>query len=509
VPSVDQRHDALGRIVQSAFLDRAPNLVLLLKYVCEQTFAGRSGDIKEYNIAVDALGRGSDFDPKKDAIVRVEAHRLRKRLADYYATLGAGDPVEISLPSGTYVPRFAFRAVADPVVVAIPVPVTVTPSEASAPSSVPVAPPKRRAHPVLLAVAAITAVVIVGGLLFWRVSGGTAAQRPVSSGTAVPAALADGAVRVLCGSDASALADREGAIWSGDRFFSGGWAMTTPPRPIGRTTTPELYLTRREGEFSYRIPLRPGSYELRLHFAETVFGEGNIAGGGESSRVFSVTANGVELPISDILAEAGGPNIANVRVFRGITPASDGFLHLDFRRVKENAIVNAIEVVPVSSGRLLPVRIAAQPSPFKSSGGEPWGGDRFYAGGQPVARQEAVAGAVDPRLFHGERFGNFTYDIPVDPTGRYSLTLHFAEMWFGPGRPGGGGDSSRLFDVYCNGRTLLRNFDVFRTAGGSLRAVTKTFRGLEPSAQGKLHLAFVPVKNYAMVSAIEVIDETR
>src|SRR5256885_3659526 len=43
-------------------------------------FRSQSSQIKEYNIAVEALGRAPDFDQKKDSIVRVEAHRLRKRL---------------------------------------------------------------------------------------------------------------------------------------------------------------------------------------------------------------------------------------------------------------------------------------------------------------------------------------------------------------------------------------------------------------------------------------------
>jgi hypothetical protein len=117
-----------------------------------------------------------------------------------------------------------------------------------------------------------------------------------------------------------------------------------------------------------------------------------------------------------------------------------------------------------------------------------------------------VAGADDPELYRYERFGNFSYAIPVAAGGKYTVRLRFAEHWFGPGRTGGGGRGTRLFDVYCNGRTLLRNFDIFGEAG-SLRALDKSFRGLEPNAQGKLVIDFVPVRNYALVNAIEVLDE--
>jgi hypothetical protein len=56
---------------------------------------------------------------------------------------------------------------------------------------------------------------------------------------------------------------------------------------------------------------------------------------------------------------------------------------------------------------------------------------------------------------------------------------------------------------------LVRNLDVAKEAGGPSRVLVKTFRGLHPSAQGKLLFSFVPVKNYASVYAIEVLDETR
>ncbi|HET8546931.1 MAG TPA: malectin domain-containing carbohydrate-binding protein, partial [Bryobacteraceae bacterium] len=120
---------------------------------------------------------------------------------------------------------------------------------------------------------------------------------------------------------------------------------------------------------------------------------------------------------------------------------------------------------------------------------------------------EPVAGPEESALYQGERYGNFSYAIPVATGGRYTAVLRFAESWFGPGRPGGGGAGSRVFDVYCNGQPLLREFDVFKAGGGSLRQVKKVFRSLEPNAQGKLNFEFVPVRNYGMINAIEVTEE--
>lgn len=70
-------------------------------------------------------------------------------------------------------------------------------------------------------------------------------------------------------------------------------------------------------------------------------------------------------------------------------------------------------------------------------------------------------------------------------------------QWFG----------ERLFDVYGNGRTLASGLDLFKEAGGAYRVIEKTFRRMKPDGQGKIVLSFVPVKNYAVLLAIEVLDE--
>ncbi|HYO82486.1 MAG TPA: malectin domain-containing carbohydrate-binding protein [Bryobacteraceae bacterium] len=530
-PTTAAQRDALDRILASGVLDRAPNLALMLRYVCEQAFEGRTADIKEYNIAVEALGRDPGFDQKKDAIVRVEAHKLRKRLAEYYRSRGAHDPVEVLLPPGTYVPRFTIRPTGEPAPAAPetaePAPLPTVPAD-HVPEPLPVqvlvavnVPEKRaaltassveRARLRLVAGVAVGLILVasLGTLMVVKRQAGTESA-PVMAppGPTLPVHAAQPGLRFVTGSQAPGFLDQDGLLWAPDRYYSGGTIVSSPARPIARTSHADLYLTRREGDFSYTIPLSPGVYELRLHFAETVFGEGNIAGGGESSRVFLVTANRSPLPMGDVLSEAGGPNTANVRVVKDVRPAEDGFLHLEFARVKDHGFVNAIELVPGLPGQMHPVRIAARPTGFVTSAGTRWSSDRYVVGGQAITRQEPVQGAENQDVFRGERFGHFDYDIPVAPNGRYSVTLYFAERWFGPTRPGGGGEGSRVFDVYCNGRTLLRAFDVYKAAGGSERALQKTFRGLEPNALGKLRLMFVPVRNYAMINAIEVVDEGR
>jgi hypothetical protein len=112
-PTTEEIRAALDRIAVSEAFRSSPQLVAFLRYVVEATLRGRQDRIKGYTIAVEAFGRGDDFDPQDDPIVRVEAMRLRRALQRYYADGGRDDSVRIVLPLGSYVPefhRFASRA---------------------------------------------------------------------------------------------------------------------------------------------------------------------------------------------------------------------------------------------------------------------------------------------------------------------------------------------------------------------------------------------------------------
>jgi tetratricopeptide (TPR) repeat protein len=79
-----------------------------LRYIVEETLAGRSERLKGYNIAVEALGRDETFNPQTDPVVRLEARQLRSDLAHYFLNVGPDDPVRIDIPKGGYVPTFAW-----------------------------------------------------------------------------------------------------------------------------------------------------------------------------------------------------------------------------------------------------------------------------------------------------------------------------------------------------------------------------------------------------------------
>jgi len=77
-----------------------------LRYVVEQSLNGRPGIIKQYTIAVEALGYGADFDPATNPTVRIVARRLRRTLDQYYSAQGIEDPIRIDIPKGRYIPVF-------------------------------------------------------------------------------------------------------------------------------------------------------------------------------------------------------------------------------------------------------------------------------------------------------------------------------------------------------------------------------------------------------------------
>jgi hypothetical protein len=525
-----ERHE-LARVLSSGIFAKAPQQAKLLQYVCDEYFHGKADQIKEYRLATEVLGRAADFDQDRDAIVRVEFHRLRKKLNEYYQSAGAQHPLHIIIDSGHYVPRFVPREEAvgiQPHAAAEAAPARETQNhEAPLPVS--------RALPTLLrqgglrslgiflgglAVLAVLAVV----LLKWKKPLGSwvdaqPSAAPASSPSTAWTPVASDSARILCGYSKDKYIDRSGNVWLGDRYFSGGEAVTQPPQFIARAPEMTLYQTFRSGIFSYNIPLKPGNYEVHLYFVETHYGPGTLSGGGETSRLFNVDMNGKRLlNVFDIIKDAGGNNIADVRVFKDVQPAADGYLHLRFEPLIDSPTLNALEILPAPPGKIRPIRLVTQNNSYTDHAGNVWSPECYFSGGQLALHVALppVSGTQDPNLYSSERFGHFSYAIPLAP-GKYKVTLRFAETYWGienlqhtvPDQNGSpvGGAGSRIFDVYCNGTALLRNFDIFKEAGGSLKALDETFHNLEPNPDGKLLFTFVPVRDYACLNALEVENE--
>jgi hypothetical protein len=505
----------LDRLLESQTFRTSKRCREFLAHIVERTIQGRTDTLKERSLGVELFKLPPDFDTGQHTVVRVTANEVRKKLAQHYVSEnGAHGAVRVTLPPGSYNVEFQWDAQHEPVP-AESIPAAILPEapvvEAPAPPT-----PLWRLSP-RAAWMAIT-LAAFGFCVFWLARPTPIAvavdTRTVSPATPVAAALPEGSeVRFQVGS-ANPYVDRSGRTWGADAYFTGGAIVVRPSEKVARTLDADIYRHARIGEFRYDIPLARGTYELHLHFAETGLSDFISAeSSGEGQRVFRVSVNGERvLDFFDVVADAAGANIADERVFRGITPAEDGFLHLSFSALRGSAMVSAIEVLPVKAGTVKPVRIrAGWTAPWQDHGGKQWQADSYFLGGNALVRrtnpvQQSHPAPPNAGLYGSERWGHFSYAVPV-PDGKYRVTLRFSEGHYGARNTGVGGAGSRLFDVYCNGEALLRKFDILKEASGEGRPVDRTFSGIRPNAQGKILLSFVPVRGMACINGIEVEED--
>lgn len=109
-PAVDR--DLVRRIVLSSAFAKSPRLSHFLRYICTEVEEGRQSKISEQSIGTAVFGRNPDYDSNADSIVRSHASRLRHRLREYFETEGVDEPVLLTIPKGSYIPRFESRITA-------------------------------------------------------------------------------------------------------------------------------------------------------------------------------------------------------------------------------------------------------------------------------------------------------------------------------------------------------------------------------------------------------------
>ena len=501
----------LQAMLLSGILDKAPNLLNLLNYVAERHFSGATDQIKEYSIAVLALHRPDKFDPLTDTIVRVTAHALRKKLEQYYGTEGARHQIQVRFPAGKYILQFERkdqlslrerRRTPDMTPVCLP--------GAQSLIEGPAKDALRAIHPkwlilVVLAVAAALVPILLGVGPFKHSQAGPAmrGEGSVSGAGAGSGALTttgmaqDRGIRLRFGASPNSYTDVAGQTWSADQYCQGGSTFSHPNRDIQGTDDLPLFLNGRQGKFQCKIPVPAGSYQLLLLFANTWNDKLN-------SRWVNLLINNNMSSYFDSVDEAGGDDIVVGKVYTGIHPMSDGTIHLDF--TSDLAFVNAAEITPSASDEGAPMRMLAGPEVFRDSDGNIWGPERFFHGGRRTFQRDNLPKISNYRLFEWARYGHFHYFIPVVAGKEYRVKLYFSEGWFGRSNGGPGGIDSRVFDVYCNGTTLLKDFDILRDQKNGTAVVT--FDHVIPTAHGVLELYFTPIKNYPLINAIEVESES-
>jgi hypothetical protein len=109
----EQCFQQVEKLTKSHSLHSSESLCRLLRYLAEHSLDHPGVALKEYQIATEVLGRPPGFDPQSDSTVRVQAGRLRVKLAEYYAHDGSNDPILVEIPKGSYVLVFQLRGKAE------------------------------------------------------------------------------------------------------------------------------------------------------------------------------------------------------------------------------------------------------------------------------------------------------------------------------------------------------------------------------------------------------------
>ncbi len=109
VPQREQYLAQVDRLLNSHVLHGSESLCKLLRYLAEHALDHPGSPLKEYQIATEVFGRPPNFDPQSDSTIRVQAGRLRLKIAEYYASEGADDSIQVEIPKGTYVVSFNRR----------------------------------------------------------------------------------------------------------------------------------------------------------------------------------------------------------------------------------------------------------------------------------------------------------------------------------------------------------------------------------------------------------------
>jgi hypothetical protein len=336
--------------------------------------------------------------------------------------------------------------------------------------------------------------------------------------------------------------DKSGNVWFADRAHQegaqwgalGGGTVARPsptPRP-GQAPSPEadVYLFERYGMSGYRFQLPPGTYTVRLHFAEN-----HQPGAG--NRVFDVTVNGKPvLTEFDVFKETGGLGAPLVRDFKGLE-TRDGRMEIGFTPRQGEPMINGIQILgetPLRDDFTFETgfcRLDAASPPALSDPGKAlyrvdvgtmlsdgwrlhlgdavWQPDcgrdepRGYGfiGGATTVRGSYLdfRGTLNPGPYRSERFGLKGYEFDV-PNGTYTVRLHFADGFESIYRPG-----CRVFDVAVQGRTVLEKCDPFVAGGGLAHASAFEVSGVRVE-NGVLHLGFSSENTSTLLNGLEVFE---
>jgi hypothetical protein len=317
----------IEKLVASHALHGSESLCKLLRYLGKQALEHPGVPVKEYQIATEVFGRQADFDPQLDSMVRVQAGRLRTKLAEYYNTEGSTDRVVVELPKGSYAVGFHERAVG----AAPHGNGRATGTWATSPVESELSAAKRRYVIGILSLALVCAIAVIGWLLGTRRGPETA---PVASeNISVPAPI-----RIF---------------WKG---FSRGreepWVVFSNAAFVGRPNTGMRYYDPSKDAKTPILDHYTGVGEvLAVHNLDVVFTQLH-----QSLRVKRGSLFSLDDAKNNDLIFMGSPS-ENLTLLE--IPSTTEFV---FKKVEDGARAGNVEIINVHPAKGEPAKFQANPS---------------------------------------------------------------------------------------------------------------------------------------------------
>ncbi|MEO9891023.1 malectin domain-containing carbohydrate-binding protein [Aurantibacter sp.] len=240
----------------------------------------------------------------------------------------------------------------------------------------------------------------------------------------------------------------------------------------------------------------------------------------EVNELTSINSTSTSIKFSEYVSESTAEQTANYSINNSISVSSADLLPDNRTVVLTHSIINTDASYEVSISNvknlagLSVVQNSYQLSVFTPirinvGGGEvtanstTYAADSYTTGGSLYNRSIAIGNTSDDLLYQTERYGNFTYEIPIPIAGEYDIRLHFAELYFGVGNTAGG-EGSRIFNVSIEGNPVLIDFDI-STEVAPATALIKDFDNVSVT-DGFATVQFSSVVENPKVSAIEILS---
>lgn len=297
-----------------------------------------------------------------------------------------------------------------------------------------------------------------------------------------------------------------------DRYYSGGRSFTNYGiNDIKDTSADIIYKTERStgtgsGGFSYNIPLTNGDYQVKVHLAEIYWGATGGGPGGKGKRLINLSLEGKKsLSALDIIKEVGSET-ALIKTFN--VRVKDGILNLDLGASRNEPKIAAIEISKNAVPKEIVIARINAGSGAMTVDGKNFQADSYFKGSTSVYQNQKIKdikNTTKDALYKSERSagkdkGGFGYAIPVE-TGKYRVTLHFAEIYWGATNGGPGGKDKRKFSVAVEDNQVLNNFDMLKDLG-AMTAGVKTYN--TSVTDGVLNIDFTATVDRPKIAAIEV-----